>query len=168
MRDHVLVRDAAASSGGRGTARPEATTAWVVVAVVGIALAIIGWVDILLAWYPPQFGTVEWEFGTISTTIDSLPLATMGLSAFAVAAIARGSPRHARTAGMVCWLIAAGLLGALALYLLDVPVAWKGVKEVLRPVLGKAILRTSLMTLSYTALYGWLGWFTWRRWRADR
>ena len=34
--------------------------------------------------------------------------------------------------------------------------------------IAKAILRTSLMTLSYTALYGWLGWFTWRRWRADR
>ncbi len=168
MSDRVLVAEPSARSGKWAPLSPDPTTAWVLVAVVGSVLAVIGWTDILLAWYPPKFGTVEWEFGTISATIDSMPLGTMGLAALAASAIARGATRPVRIVGVLCWLIAGVLLGVLALYLLDLPVAWNGVQEGLRPMLGKAMLKTSLLTLAYIGLYGWLGWFTRRRLRVTR
>ena len=47
--------------------------------VLGITLAFVGWLDVALNLYPPAIGNPDWEMGTISITIDSLPLGTLGM-----------------------------------------------------------------------------------------
>jgi len=40
-----------------------------------------------LLWYPLQFGSADWEFGTISAYLNGMPLGTLGLALLAAGAI---------------------------------------------------------------------------------
>src|SRR5262245_56246877 len=66
--------------------------AWYLLGWSGLVYILVGGIDILLAWYPIEFGNAEWEFGTISATLDRLPLATVGAMFILAAGVARGIP----------------------------------------------------------------------------
>lgn len=124
----------------------------------GAALALVGWTDASLLWYPLQFGTPEWEFATTSTFFDALPLGTIGLTALAIAAIARGSPRLLRLLAVLFPVLAAAFVAVLGLFLLNAVVAWNRVEPAYQVALDRAVLKTSVLGMTYILLYGWLGW----------
>ena len=47
---------------------------------VGLAFLVAGGADLVLTWFPAAFGTAEWEFGTITQTLNGLPVPTLGLA----------------------------------------------------------------------------------------
>ena len=52
----VLVSDV---SGQQAPFAREPSTFWMVVTVLGAAVAVIGWTDLALLWYPLNFGSPE-------------------------------------------------------------------------------------------------------------
>src|SRR5262249_27482403 len=135
-------------------------------ALVGWALTIVGIADITLLYFPARLASVDWEFGTISGTIDGMPLVTIGLSAVTAAAAARGRRGGLRTASILQLLATMVLLTLLAVYASDIPVALRAVEPALQPTLQKAIIKTVFMGGVYDVLYLSLGVWTWRRSRS--
>jgi hypothetical protein len=142
---------------------PNPERGWWVVAVAGLVLGAIGWLDVLLLWIPPHFGRGEWEFGTVSATFDALPLATVGLALALAGAVALGWSLRIQVAGWFAAVVSVLLLAALVLFLLDVPLAWKGVGAVNRPPLMRAMGKTFVLAIGYIAMYAVTGWWVLRR-----
>ena len=90
--------------------------------VGGIVLAIAGWVDVGLFWIQPHLGSANWEVGTISQTIDSLPLGTMALLILAMGIRAKGGPRMwPRGLAIVFFALSLFLAACMVIFLLDFP-----------------------------------------------
>lgn len=152
---------------GASDARPDPSGAWRVVGLGAAGIWCIGALDVGLLWVPPDFGSVEWEFGTISATVDALPLMTIGLIGVGAAGWARGSIRTCRVVAALAGVVVAGLLGLGALYGLSAPVAWQAVEPGMQRMLSKALAKTTGAGIVYVGLYATLAWMLWRH-RRDR
>ena len=138
-----------------------------VFAALGVAIGAVATIDLAMAWLPFRFGNGEWEFGTVTRTLDSLPLATTGVALLAVAAAVTKSRWALRLLGVVFLLSVVALIICLVLYGLNVPVAIRAVPVEAAPVLKRAIARTLSFGLIYIVFYAWLSYFTWRAYRAE-
>jgi hypothetical protein len=157
----IIVSDSRGTH-GRALINAEPALLWVVVAGTGLAVALVGWFDLALLWYPLRFGDPEWEFGTISAHFDGMPLGTVGLALLVAGAIGRGWRRTSRLLAVVCLLVVVGLLAISVIYLLDVPLALRATAPQIKPVMKKAMLKAGVFSATYTVLYAWLAWFLWR------
>jgi hypothetical protein len=85
---------------------PEALSVWLLAALGG-AFAIVGLTDLALLWWPLGFGNAIWEFGTLSTTFDSVPMWGLGagLIVFAVLRSARTRPIWVRVLAVACVVV---------------------------------------------------------------
>ena len=110
----------------RSGARPL-LEAWSAMAAIGAAFFILGLLDIGLGWYPAAFGNLEWEFGTISGTLNALAIPMLGLYLMLASAIARSDRRVARIVVALMGLVLATLVVLGIIYLTVVPVAIKSV-----------------------------------------
>ncbi|HSQ32976.1 MAG TPA: hypothetical protein VLN49_24140 [Gemmatimonadaceae bacterium] len=130
-------------------------TAWRYLGQFGVLLAVIGFVDIALHWYPPAFRSPEWEFGTVATTLGSLPLPTMGLLAVLASALARAVKANLVAISVVLGLLAAFVAAAMLMFLLDVPVALRAVSaQGVPPQAATEIKRTIVRTLTMGVGFG--------------
>lgn len=144
----------------------EPAFAWTVVAITGLAIAIVGWTDLVLLWYPLHFGNTQWEFGTISAHLDGMPLGTIGFALLAAGAIGRKSRRLARVLALAATLVVVGLLAMSLFYLLDVPLALRTAPDA-RILLVKAMVKAGAFSITYTVLYAWLARSLWRSSRVE-
>lgn len=148
----VLVRE----ERSRPKSRPlsaQPAVAWKWLGWLGLLLAIVGLGDFAIAWYPLNLGSPEWEFGTVSATFAGLPLVTMGIAALLGSGLARGTKWLVL---VVAWaMLGLGLLiGAMYLiFLLDVPMALRTVEGVAEVGIKKAIVKTSLLGVSFGVAY---------------
>ena len=110
----------------RAASRPP-FEAWGALGTIGAAFFLLGLIDIGLGWYPAAFGNLEWEFGTISGTLNALAIPMLGLYLLLASAIAQSDRRAARIACVLMGLVLAGLVVLGAIYLTVVPVALKAV-----------------------------------------
>lgn len=140
----------------------EPALLWTVIAYSGFVIAVVGWFDLALLWYPLLFGNREWEFGTISAHLNGMPLSTVGLSLFVAGAIGRGWRRVNRILSVFCMLVVVGLLVISIMYLLDVPLALRAAPIQVKQALKKAILKAGVFAVVYTVWYAWLARFLWR------
>lgn len=140
---------------------------WEVLTWIGLAFVVVGAVDLGLAWYPLQFGNVDWEFGILAVTLDNLPLPALGFTFLVVAALSDGKVWQVRTASVCCALLTAVLLGGLVVYLLTVPLALKAELPA-RFSIKKAVLKTLVQFAMYLLVFGVLTVKTWRATRAAR
>jgi peptidoglycan/LPS O-acetylase OafA/YrhL len=118
---------------GRKAPRPARRSRWSVASLADVApmllfagclLAIVGWVDVALLYWPQQFGDPQWEFGIIATTYDTLAMALMGMLLVGVGLRARGSPPLlVKAFGVACVLVALFCLALLVIFTLDIPLA---------------------------------------------
>jgi hypothetical protein len=129
---------------------------------LGGLLGTAGFIDVALLWVPMRFGRAEWEFGTVSAMFDALPLMTISVIILAAAAIARGTKWGLIAAGVGSAVITLVLLAALILWLLNAPLAWKGVNVEVRPVLKKSMVKTLMMAGIYLTLYSTTALYAWR------
>jgi hypothetical protein len=124
----------------------------------GVFIVLLGWVDILVGWFPVGFGSAEWEFGAVSATVDGLPFSTLGLAALLLGALASGSRRGLWLAAVwTAWVLVVLLAGAV-LYGLTVPVALGALGPAgLQDPLGRAVIKTSSLLVIYLCFYCWMG-----------
>jgi hypothetical protein len=146
----------------------DAYAAWTIVALLGCVLLLVGLVDLALAWIPPRFGVVEWEFGTISSTLDSLPVAAMGTTLIVASGLHLGS-------GALRWLgvvASAGftllLLVMAIFYALAAPVAVGNAlsQNVPAATIYGAVLKGSALELAYLIFFALCTWWTVRSQRS--
>lgn len=131
--------------------------AWRWVGWFSLALALAGVGDWVLAWMPPHLGNPEWEFGTVAATMAGLPLMAMGFAGL----LATGTARHQRWLVVtMTWVLigfALVVLAALALFLLDVPLALRTVQGTARVGIIKATIKTSFLGLLFATAFGIAG-----------
>ena len=104
--------------------------AWRWLGWFSLVLALAGLGDWMLAWIPMRFGSPEWEFGTIASTISGLPLITMGFAGLLASAAARASRWQLITVGIVVLFFAVCTLAAFTIFMLDVPIAMRAVQGI--------------------------------------
>lgn len=98
---------------------PQATEGNLFLAL-GVALTVVGAVDLGLLWVPLQLGTAGWEFAAVSRTFSNAPMTRFGLVLIAFGLVRRGTgPKMIRRVSVVFAvlsfvLVAMGLLFALA------------------------------------------------------
>jgi hypothetical protein len=138
---------------------PPADLGWSLLGWAGLVFLVIGLLDQALGWFPLHFGNPEWEFGTVTRTLDTLPIAVLGLAMTLASAAQRRVPWTARAAAALCWLLAAVLLAGLVVFLLDVPVALKSVTQpAVRSGLERAIVKALVQGVLYPTVLAAIGW----------
>jgi hypothetical protein len=86
--------------------------------VAGSAFALVGLADIFLLWFPPNPGSVTWEYATVGRTLDSLPMPMLGLLFLAYGVLRAPQPtRHGVTFVSAIFVIC-GLLGVFLAFLI--------------------------------------------------
>jgi hypothetical protein len=128
-------------------------TAWRLFAWFGLVLALVGFVDVALQWYPLAFQSPEWEFGTVSVSIASLPLLTIGSTILLASFLARGVRSGVVTMSVVFTFLALGVAFCLFVFLTDVPLALRAGRGPEALTLKKSIVRTTVMGLTFGAGY---------------
>ncbi len=150
--------------------RDARATVAVLVMVVGGAFTVVGLVDLGLLWYPVRFGNAPWEFGTLSSTFDNLPMTALG-----VALLTLGLMWHPRLGG--AWLRVAALCYLAAGLLLLVMAALYGLSAL--EVIGRApdesmeaftraLVKNVAEIVAYTAASGVLALVCWRAVERER
>jgi len=127
--------------------------AWGYLAWLGGLLVVVGGIDIALRWYPTAFRSTEWEFVTVSVTIGSLPLFSIGLASLLCSFLARGVKVGAWVMAVGFALLSVLLAGALLVFLFDVPLALKTVNGAVALELKKTIVRTLIMGFAFGWMY---------------
>jgi len=149
------------------TLRPSADTAWQLVGLLGLLFAGVGWLDVLLTWYPPFWGGAEWEFGTVTASFNGLPVPALGMGLLLASAIALGRPWMVRVLAVALAVIAIMLAAAALLYVTNVPIALKTVEEpLIRTGLKKAIVKTLGQSVAYPIVFLWVAVKSWRHAKA--
>lgn len=142
---------------------PAPDFGWSLLGWIGLVFVGVGGVDLLLTWYPMQFGNQEWEFGTVSAVLDGLPVLTLGLALLMGAGTARGERWLVRTMAIVFVLLAILILISAILYVTNVPAALKTVTQpVIRTGLKKAIVKAAGQSVLYPLAYLWIARKAWR------
>jgi hypothetical protein len=151
----ILVKD---DQKARSILPPSPESGWALLGGIGLLFVLVAGVDLALAWYPVNFGNAEWEFGTVSTTLENLPLLALGLALAFGAAVARGIRTSIRAYAIIFVLLALVLIGADLLYLKNIGVAQKSVTDpVLRSGLDRAIFKSVAQAIVYPIAFLWIG-----------
>lgn len=140
---------------------------WTLLGYVGLVFAIIGMLDVGLTWWPGMFGNAEWEFGSVSASLNGLPLPSLGLTLVLASGVARGDRVTivAATSGFVVLTILLAAAGFL--YVTVVPLALRDVtNEAVRTGLMKSIVKALALLLLYPTLYVCVAVSGWRAARA--
>lgn len=129
--------------------------AWRLLGLAGFAFALVGGIDVALTWYPLDFGSPEWEFGTITASLDGLPLPVMGLFLVLASAIARGVRWPARTAAVLLVILSVLILLGGIFYLTNVPIAMRAVAQNPTASLGitRSLIKTSIQVVVYPTIF---------------
>ena len=152
----ILVREEKSKTRQKG-AEPAPELGWYLLGGLGLVFALVGGLDLLLAWYPPDFGSAEWKFGTVTATLNSFPILSLGLILLTVGAMARGRVGLTRTMGIVLALVAVVVIVCAALYLPQVGTAMAAATDpIVKGGLKRAIIKTSFQLIAYVVLLGWI------------
>lgn len=162
----ILVREDAKTRHKGGEPAPE--LGWYLLGGLGLVFALVGGLDILLAWYPPDFGSSEWKFGTVTATLNSFPVLTLGLILLTVAGLARGRIGVIRLMLLVLALVVVLVIICAALYLPQVGNAMAAVTDpTVKMGLRRAITKTSVQLVLYPSLLGWIALMALKRLRSS-
>jgi hypothetical protein len=129
---------------------PQPDLGWYLLGAVGLVFFIVGLFDVVLAWYPLNFGNPEYEFGTYSQVMNFMPLPLLGLALFLASGVARGIKWVSQAVAVVMILLVAGILVGAMLYATNIPLALDRVKEpLIRTGLKKQIFKTLVQAVIY-------------------
>lgn len=136
------------------------------IAPVGVAFLLVGLTDIALSWYPMRFGTPEWEFGTIGTTLNNMPLPTLGLLILAAWAVVTERKAPVKVFGVLMMVVGVVLVGLVVVYLLTLPPALTAIDAVENPsarvLAKKGIAKSLVQAVAFPAAYLLVGWRAWK------
>jgi hypothetical protein len=131
--------------------------------ISGIAITLIGWTDLIMLWFPLRPASAEWEFGSTSSFIDALPLATLGLILLALVSLTEMRRRALRVIAIFAAFVSVSLIGIGIIYASGLPLALQAVQMPMREVLFLSIIKTVILATIYLIFYISLAVISWRR-----
>lgn len=135
-----------------------------VVGLVGVLFTVIGGMEILLQVFPMSLGNPEWEFGTFSSVMDSMPLLLMGLGFLGVFAVVGGHRVLAVVLATVLFTLALLLVAFAFLYATNVPQALRvNPRSAIQTGIKKAVSKASIQIAVFPVTLLWLGAFVLRK-----
>lgn len=144
---------------------------WAVFGWIGLAFLVVGGADFVLVWFPTGFGTREWEFATVTQAFNGLPILVLGIGLLIGAAGPVGRWWWSHVAGGSAAVLMVWVLAAVALWASNVGLALQTVPDELRVGIEKAVVRTTIQSVAYPVVLGYLlrrAWTGWRRSSAAR
>jgi hypothetical protein len=133
-----------------------------VLAWIGIGFLVMGGVDLLLAWYPPAFGSQEWQFATATQSFSRLPVPILGIGVLLVASAQMGRSWWAFLGvGASAVFLLFAVLGVV-LFGINVPTAISQVPDEVATGMYRSIARTTVQSLVYPVVLAYLAWMGWR------
>lgn len=145
------------------SARSNLLDPFVLFGLAGILFLVVGVTDVVTQLFPLALGSPEWEFGTYSSIMDSLPLVTMGVGFLAVFAIARNQRVLAKVTGIIFIGLALFVFAGAFIYATDVPQALKvNPRSPVQTGIKKAVSKTALQSTIYPIAFLWAGVFALR------
>ena len=139
----------------------------------GGAITLASLATYVMLWWAPRLGNPQWEFSTISQTLEMMPLLVVGVTMLVVATIASGSARGARLLAGVCAALVLVLVAMAVLFLMASLVAYSqasqsGMPGEAKGLLLRAVGKHVFMGGIYTFLFGTLSWSLWSRVKRGR
>lgn len=154
----TVPEEAAKSAAPSPSSSSRSLWAW-----VGLVFLVVGATDLLLAWLPTKFGNREWEFGTVTSVLNGMPVAALGLAAMVWSAGEGGRRRWLAWLSLVVALIMLlTILGGLVLWATGIPLALHSVPAQVGVGLKKALIKTSVQGVAYPILLVYLVGRAWR------
>jgi hypothetical protein len=130
----------------------------------GVAFGIIGAVDLVLLWVPVRLGDPIWEFGTLSRTLDNLPMAVLGIALITIGLV-RHPDRNPRWVQVAAVALALGVLLLVATAMLyglaAVAVVGRTPVEQMDAI-GRAIIKNVAELVVYIGAFGWMSAACWQ------
>jgi hypothetical protein len=140
--------------------RPEAVRSGLgsVTGWTGLTFLLVGGFDFALTWYPSDFGNREWEFGTVTASLNGLPVPTIGLVLLLAGAILLERRWWAGVVAVVSWVGMLWVLVGIVLWATTIPLAVQTVPPEVALGLKKAVAKSALQSLMYPVILAYLGW----------
>jgi hypothetical protein len=152
--------------GEKTEVRPRTGTsdsAWSVLGGIGVVLALVGGVDLLLLWYPLGLGNPEWEFGTVTASLDGMPVLALGLALTLAAALRSRTRWASRGVAIAFGVLGVVLVGADLLYVTTLPMALRMAADPSVAIgLYRAVAKTAVQGLAYPVAFLWIASRGWR------
>lgn len=156
MSDPKLVVPDNAAKGQH--ARPaDRMLVWSPLGWIGLVFVLVGGVDFALAWYPPDFGNREWEFGTVTASFNGLPIVVLGLGLLLTSSLRTGRRWLGVLTALGCFGLFAWVVAAVVIYGTNVPLALSSVPPEVLTGMKKAVARTTVQSVAYPVLLAYLG-----------
>jgi hypothetical protein len=161
----ILVREEAKARQKGSEPAPE--LGWYLLGGLGLVFVLAAGTDILLTWYPTNFGMAEWKFGTVMATLNGFPLFALGMILLTASGLARGRIWVARVTAVMLILTVVALVGCAILYLPEVSTALASVTEpTIKMGLKRGITKTVAQLILYPIVLSWIALLTLRRLRS--
>jgi hypothetical protein len=127
---------------------------WQLLGLAGLAFVAVGFADLALTWVPLRVGSPEWEFATMTQTLNGMPVPALGVVTLMAAAAAAQLRWLVRIGAVLMVLLALLLLAGGVLYLLTVPLGLRSVTDPMALLgLKKAMAKSLVQLLVYPALF---------------
>lgn len=127
---------------------------WQILLVVGLLFVVVGLVDIALVWYPARFGVAEFEFASVSASLNSLPVVTMGVALLVAASSKLALRKTAWLALAVIVLLGLLVLVGGVLFGLTVPLALQAeVEPTILTGIKKQVAKGAVQLVAYGLTY---------------
>ncbi len=131
-----------------------------IVGLTGVMFAVIGGAELVTQIFPMALGSPEWEFGTYSSVMDSMPLFLMGLGFLGAYAVTRSMTVLARVLGIVFVLLALFVLAGAFLYSTNLPQALRmNPGSPMQTGMKKAVVKGAIQSAIYPIAFLWFGVF---------
>ncbi len=133
---------------------------WSVLAVVGLVVAGLAWMDAALLWLPPVAETPDWMFDTIVAQQSRMHVGTVGMGLMTVGVIGL-QLRNIQSVLSACYAVLAGLMAVVVVLLVfDIP-RLRAAAESRGESIGEPPFPVIASALAYGVLFGWLAWRLW-------
>jgi hypothetical protein len=148
-----------ASAKNQERSRPvpqDSRRSWLILGWIGLAFLIVGGTDFLLAWVPPNFGTREWEYATVTQSFNGLPILLLGVGLLTVASEAVGRRWWGLVALGASAVLLFWVLAGAALWAMSIGLALETAPEQVLIGVQRGAVRTVVQILAYVPALAYL------------
>jgi hypothetical protein len=131
--------------------------------VMGLGFGIVMAVNLVLVWWRPRFGLVEWELSVVSQTFDRMPLIVISLFLIGFAGLLYGSAKSIRSVAILFGVSGFLVIGMALLYALSAIPVWNEVSPDFSTQFKLSVLKTAIVSIVYGAMFFALTALFWTR-----